>query len=80
MRQTFVDTAHLARAAELQNFLLQQLVVALGGSGPAFGKLAEEGKLVLEDEADKSYKTDESEESSEEELGEELETVLPSAR
>jgi len=33
MRQTFVDTAHLARAAELQNFLLQQLVVALGGVG-----------------------------------------------
>ena len=51
-----VDTARFARAAELQNFLLQQLVVVLGGSGTAFSKLPEEGKLETEDKADKSYK------------------------
>jgi len=66
-----VDTARFARAAELQNFLLQQLVVVLGGSGTAFSKLPEEGKLETEDKADKSYKADESEEGSEEESGEE---------
>ena len=68
-----VDAARFARAAELQNFLLQQLVEALGGSGTAFGKLPEEGKLETEDEADKLYKADESEEESREELGEGLE-------
>jgi len=36
-----------------------------------FGKLPAEGKLVMEDEADGSYKTGESGESSEEESGEE---------
>jgi len=66
-----VDAAHFARAAELQNFLLQQLVEALGGSGTAFGKLPEEGKLEKEDKADELYKVDESEEGSEEESGEE---------
>ena len=43
---------------------------ALGGSGTAFGKLPKEGKLETEDEVDESYKADESEEESGEELGE----------
>jgi len=42
-----VDAARFARAAELQNFLLQQLVEALGGSGTVFGKLPKEGKLEM---------------------------------
>ena len=63
-----VNAARFARAAELQNFLLQQLVEALGGSGTVFGNLPKEGKLETEDEADESY---ESEEGSEEESGEE---------
>jgi len=67
-----VDTACFARAAELQNFLLQRLVVALEGNGTAYSMLPSEGKLETEDEADRSYKTDVSEEGSEEESGEEL--------
>jgi len=66
-----VDATHFARALELQNFLLQQLVEVLGGSGTAFSKLPKEGKLETEDEADESYKADESEEGLEEELREE---------
>ena len=70
-----VDAARFARAAELQNFLLQQLVVALEGKGDgtAYSTLPSEGKLLTEDEAEESYKPDESEEGSEEELGEESE-------
>jgi len=60
-----VDAARFARAAELQNFLLQRLVVALEGNGTAYST------LLSEDEADGSYKTDVSEEGSEEESGEE---------
>jgi len=73
LRQQLVDTAHFARAVELQNFLLQRLVVALegNGTGTAYGKLPSEGKLETEDEADRSYKVDELEEGSEEESGEE---------
>ena len=46
-----VDTTHFTRAAELQNFLLQQLVVALegNGNGTAYGTLLSEGKLEMED-------------------------------
>jgi len=66
-----VDAARFARAAELQNFLLQRLVVALEGNGTAYSTLPSEGKLETEDEADGSYKTDVSEEGSEEESGEE---------
>ena len=72
LRQQWVEAACLARATELQNYLLQQVVVALGGSVTASGKLPEEGKLATEDEAEGSSWSDESEESSEEELGEEL--------
>jgi len=69
------DAACFARAAELQNFLLPRLVVALEGKGDgtAYGTLPSEGKLLTEDEAEESYKPDESEEGSEEELGEESE-------
>jgi len=67
-----VNAARFARAAELQNFLLQQLVEVLGGSGTVFGSLPKEGKLETEDEVDESYKADELEEGSGEELGEEL--------
>jgi len=74
----WVEAAHLAKATELQNYLLQQLVVALGGGATLFGKLPAEGKLATEDEADGSeeeadgsYKTGESlEEESGEESGE----------
>ena len=45
--------------------------MALGGSVTASGKLPEEGKLEMEDEAEGSSWLDESEESSEEESGEE---------
>ena len=62
-----VNAARFARAAELQNFLLQQLVESLGGSGTVFGNLPKEGKLETEDKADESF---ESEEGSEEESGE----------
>jgi len=75
LRQQWVEAARLAKATELQNYLLQQLVVALGGGATLFGKLPAEGKLATEDEADeseeeadRSYKTGE---SSEEESGEE---------
>ena len=71
MRQQWVEAARLARATELQNYLLQQVVVALGGSVTASGKLPEEGKLAMEDEAEGLSWSDESEESSEEESGEE---------
>jgi len=60
LRQMSLEATRLARATELQNFLLQQLVVALGGSEPAFGKLPAEGKWAMEDEAEESYKPDES--------------------
>jgi len=69
-----VDAARFARAAELQNFLLQRLVVALEGKGDgtAYGStLPSEGKLLMEDEAEESYKPDESEEGSDEESDEE---------
>jgi len=39
LRQQWLEAACLARAAELQNFLLQQLVVALEGNGTPHGKL-----------------------------------------
>jgi len=71
LRQQWVEAARLAKATELQNYLLQQLVVALGGGATVFGKLPAEGKLVTEDKVDGSYKTGESGESSEEESGEE---------
>jgi len=73
-----VDAACFARAAELQNFLLQRLVVALEGKGDgtAYGTLPSEGKLLMEDEAEESYKLDELEEELDEELGEELEEGL----
>ena len=63
-----VDAARFTRAAELQNFLLQRLVVALDGKGDgtAYGTLPSEGKLLMEDEAEESYKPDESEEGSDE--------------
>jgi len=72
LRHQWLEAARLARAMELQNFLLQQLLVALGGSAPAFGKLPAEGKWAMEDEVEESYKPDESEEGSDEELDEEL--------
>jgi len=71
LRQQWVEAARLAKATELQNYLLQQLVVALGGGATVFSKLPAEGKLVTENEADGSYKTGESGESSEEGSGEE---------
>jgi len=73
-----VDATRFARAAELQNFLLQRLVVALEGKGDgtAYGTLPSEGKLLTEDEAEESYKPDESEEGLDEESGEESEEEL----
>ena len=74
LRQQWVEAARLAKATELQNYLLQQLVVALGGGATLFGKLPAEGKLATEDEADESEEEADgsySGESSEEESGEE---------
>jgi len=67
LRHQWLEAARLAKATELQNFLLQQLLVALGGSAPAFGKLPAEGKWGTEDEVEESYKLDESEEGSDKE-------------
>ena len=74
LRQQWVEAARLAKATELQNYLLQQLVVAMGGGATLFGKLPAEGKLATEDEADESEEEADgsySGESSEEESGEE---------
>jgi len=53
-----VDAACFARAAELQNFLLQRLVVVLEGKGDgtAYSMLPSGGKLLTEDKAEESYK------------------------
>jgi len=71
LKRQALEAEFFTKATELQNVLLQRLVAVLEGQAAARGSLPDEGKLLTEDEAEESYKPDESEEGSDEESGEE---------
>jgi len=71
LRQLAVESSRHAKAAELGNVLLQRLVSAREGGVAVGGEMPLEGGLETEsDVGDSEYETDESEEGTEEEEGE----------